>query len=225
MDKVLRWFARTPVALMMAALYGLFTAFVLIPKSAEVKAYTRDAGSIDLSFGFNSPETVYAMAEAYGEAGRQAYIFDRVSFDVIWPLVYTVFYLSWIVWTLRIAHGDSPRVLRWGKLAIWPILLDFGENSIAVLVMSLYPTRLDAAVYVLSTLTMLKWASIGVTSLLLGYGILAAPVQAIRRALAPTATRPVAPETMTTKAAPESLLPEPPPPGQPGQRPPTRPQA
>ena len=53
------------------------------------------------------------MADAYGEAGRNAYIFDRVSFDVVWPLVYTVFYLSWTVWTLRIAHGHTlPRHTR-----------------------------------------------------------------------------------------------------------------
>ena len=85
-ESILRWFSKTPVAMLMAAIYGLFTAFVLIPKSAEVKAYTKDAGSIDLSFGFNTPDRVYAMAEAYGEAGRNAYIFDRVSFDIAWPI-------------------------------------------------------------------------------------------------------------------------------------------
>ena len=68
-------------------IFVLFTALVLPGRSTRAQVETRAAGSPDMSFFYTSDE-LYQMAEAYGQAGREAYIRARFTFDLIWPLVY-----------------------------------------------------------------------------------------------------------------------------------------
>ena len=49
------------------------------------------------------------FAEAFGPAGRQAYIEARLTFDVIWPLVYAFFLITTISWLAdRAFRPGSP---------------------------------------------------------------------------------------------------------------------
>lgn len=59
------------------------------------------------------------MAEAYGESGRQAYIRARFTFDLVWPLVYTLFLATAISWVLGRAFAlDSC----WQRANLAPLL-------------------------------------------------------------------------------------------------------
>ena len=72
-------------------------------------------------------------------AGRQAYIEARLTFDVIWPLVYAFFLITTISWLADWAfRPGSP----WRLLNLVPVLgivLDFLENGASVIVMARYP--------------------------------------------------------------------------------------
>ena len=76
------------IVLLTLIIFVAFTALVLPGQSAEADKFGEDVGSVDTSM-YYTPDNLFEIAEAYGEAGRTAYIRARWTFDVLWPLVYT----------------------------------------------------------------------------------------------------------------------------------------
>jgi len=89
---------------MTTVVFILFTALVLPRQAAEAESISSGAGSPDTSFWY-TPDDLYRMVEAYGPAGRQAYLWARWTFDLVWPLVYTAFLSLTISWVYRRAFA------------------------------------------------------------------------------------------------------------------------
>ncbi len=106
------------------------------------------------------------MAKSYGPQGRQAYIFLRWTFDVVWPLVYTIFL---VMWTMKLASYVKGR--RWiQSLYLLPILgmiLDFLENTGATIVMIRYPKSSGVIAKITPLVTLLKWTTISASFILI----------------------------------------------------------
>ena len=86
------------LALGAVVLFAWFTAVVL-PAQAEAGAfYTVRYAAPDTSVWY-FPDDLYAAAEAWGRDGRAAYVHARVTFDVIWPMVYGTFLLTTLAWS------------------------------------------------------------------------------------------------------------------------------
>ena len=99
--------------------------------------------SPDLSIFYNV-EDLYRIAESYGEEGRAEYIQARLTFDVVWPLVYTVFLASSISWLYVMGFGESSRWLCSNLLPIAGLIFDYLENGATVIVMSnIYDNRVS----------------------------------------------------------------------------------
>lgn len=106
------------MALGAAVLFVLFTAMVL-PAQAEIGAfYTVKDTAPDTSFWY-LPDDLYAAAEAWGVEGRSAYVRARVTFDVIWPIVYGTFLVTMLAWVW--ARGTAPGS-RWRAVALLPVV-------------------------------------------------------------------------------------------------------
>ena len=123
--------------------------------SAQTEIYNSEAGSPDISF-FYSPADLMRMAEDYGPEGRQAYIHAAFTFDLIFPLVYTLFSSSISLILNRVLLADS--LLR--KLNLIPLgtlLFDLLENTCAVLVMRAFPAQENFAALAASFFTPMKW--------------------------------------------------------------------
>jgi hypothetical protein len=145
--------------LALSALAGflLFTALVLPNQSAKADLETGNVGSPDTTF-FYSSDDLYNFAEAYGEEGRAAYVRARGTFDVIWPLVYTIFLATGISWLS--ARAFPPRS-RWHLLNLVPVLamfFDFLENGCTSMVMLRYPQLSPLATGLAPPVSMIKWA-------------------------------------------------------------------
>jgi hypothetical protein len=157
--RISRWLRRIssgPVALGAAVVFGLFVALVLPRQAALAEQAAGSGQSPDTSF-FYAPSELYAMAEAYGPAGRAAYVRARWSFDVVWPLVYTAFLATVLSWLLRKAEVERG-LLSYANLSpLLGALFDFGENSATSLVMARYPAPTPLAATVAPFLTLLKW--------------------------------------------------------------------
>jgi hypothetical protein len=144
------------LALALAVIMVAFMIWVLPDQAAKAEAVSQGAGSIDTSF-FYAPEQLFEIAEAYGEAGRQAYIRARWTFDLAFPLVYGGFLISVTGWLLGKSTSPGSK-LRW--LIVVPLIgvvFDFLENTAASLVMGVYPTRLGWAAFLASVFTLIKW--------------------------------------------------------------------
>ncbi|MEM8858805.1 MAG: hypothetical protein AAGD96_10820 [Chloroflexota bacterium] len=152
------------------SIFVLFLVFVLPNQAERSDAYTGEAGSSDSSF-YYSPEELYAMAEAYGEVGRQQYIRSRFTFDVIWPAVYTFFLASWIAWTFK---GLLPTEGLWQQASLAPIigsLFDLLENVAASVVMARYPAMTPVVDGLATVFTMIKWTFINGSFVILAAGV------------------------------------------------------
>lgn len=159
-----------PVLVIAVLLFAGFVGYILPHHKVQAEKYTGAAGTPDLSF-FVQPEAVYAMAEAYGEEGRQKYIISKFTIDAVWPFVFTLLYLVAISLSFGYVHGE--RSARWGMLALSTLVLDYLENVLGAIVMGLYPARISALTWGLSLTTTLKWISMTVVSLLFCYGVMA----------------------------------------------------
>lgn len=158
------------VVLSAVVIFLLFTALVLPAQSAKANTTAGDAGSPDTSF-FYSVTDLYRMAEAYGPEGRTAYIRVRFTFDLIWPVVYTLFLTTTISWVYA---RISPTGSRWRWLNLTPVigaLLDYLENISTSLVMARYPAHTPVVDFLAPLFTTAKWAFVGGSMVILVIGL------------------------------------------------------
>jgi hypothetical protein len=158
------------VALSALAIFVLFSALVLPAQAARAETDTGSAESPDTSF-YYSADDLYSMAQVYGEQGRRAYVRTRFTFDVIWPLVYTIFLSTAISWVyIRAFTTDS----RWQRANLAPVLgalFDYLENLSTSLVMLRYPDRTPGVDILAPVFTSVKWIFVNGSFVLLLAGV------------------------------------------------------
>ena len=169
LSSILHRWATGRVALLTTVIFVLFTALVLPRQAAEAEIASGGAGSPDTSFWY-TPTELYQMAEAYGPAGRQAYVKARWTFDLVWPLVYTAFLSLTISWVYRRAFAAESRWQLANLVPIVGMLLDYLENSAASLVMARYPALTPGIVHLAPLFTLTKWVFVNGSFILLLIG-------------------------------------------------------
>ena len=98
----LRKYANGWLVLVFLAGEILFIAVILPRQGAKIEASSGGVGPIDLQF-FYTPEKAYSMVSAYGEVGRASYRLFELTGDIIYPIVYTLFFSLFITWLFK--HG------------------------------------------------------------------------------------------------------------------------
>jgi hypothetical protein len=150
----------------------LFATLVLPRQAARAESESADAGSPDLALWYSTGE-LYAMAEAYGEQGRKAYVRARFTFDLVWPLAYGAFLTSAISWLYARAFAPGSR---WRLANLAPplgVALDYLENLSTSMVMLRYPGRTPIVDALAPLFTLAKWALVGGSFVLLLAGLVA----------------------------------------------------
>lgn len=153
--------------------YGFFLATIMPAQSAASRAYAGDWGAPDRHL-FYAPDDFYREVATWGEAGRQDYIDFRLGLDIAWALTYTAFLVTVTSAAARRAFpaGDRRRLLNLGPLV--PLLCDYGENALGILLVARWTTRLDGLAWLATGITGLKWVSLVVAHLLMLYALAAA---------------------------------------------------
>ena len=167
-----------PVALVALLAFLLFASLVLPGQSRMAAETAGGAGSPDTYFYYGRA-ALYGWAEAYGAEGRQAYVRARFTFDLVFPLVYTVFLATALSWSLWMT---APRRSAWRRANLLPFvgaLFDYLENVSASLVMARYPSTTPVVDVLAGLFTALKWLSLAASFLVL----LAALWAALRKRL------------------------------------------
>ena len=144
------------IALLSMVLFLIFTILVLPGQSAMAETYGKGLGSPDTTFIY-SKQDLNAMAEVYGETGRQVYIRARFSFDLVFPLVYTFFLAACTSWLLGKA---LPQANPWRRLNLLPLAamgFDYLENITTSIFMGRYPLPSTLAASLAPPFTLIKW--------------------------------------------------------------------
>ncbi|MEJ2601170.1 MAG: hypothetical protein P8Z00_22760 [Anaerolineales bacterium] len=116
----------------------------------------------------------YRYAEAYGAAGRQAYVQARFTFDLIWPLVYASFLVTSISWLSSRAFPTHSLWQRANLVPLLGLLFDYLENLATSLVMLRYPQTTPVVDVLAPVFTGLKWIFVFGSFVVLLAGVIAA---------------------------------------------------
>ena len=146
-----------------------FTATVLPAQSEKARAQSGDI-SPDMSF-FLTVESLYEIAESYGEEGRLAYVKARFTFDLVWPIVYTLFLASGISWLYSRSFSTDSIIQRANLVPVIGMVLDYIENITASIVMLRYPTQTPIVDLATVIVTSIKWMFVGGSFLVLVIGL------------------------------------------------------
>jgi uncharacterized Fe-S cluster-containing radical SAM superfamily protein len=167
------------VALVALGVFLLFTALVLPGQASEAESFAEDVGSPDMSF-YYTPAELYHMAEKYGAEGRRTYVRARFTFDLLWPLIYTVFLSTGISWVYRRAFA-ADSLWRWANLApVAGALFDYLENSATSLVMIRYPEPTVIVAGLATVFTMVKWILVNGSFVMLFAGVVVGVIRWMR---------------------------------------------
>ena len=146
------------------ATWFVFVFFMVVILPA-VSMATYDQGlteSIDTNFSFD-PSAIYRIVEAYGESGRAYYIWQRWTFDLIWPLVYGLPLFSTL-------NRFIPNHIKLRNLIIFlPLiatLLDYLENITFTMLVSLFPIEIPFLALLGVSISALKWFALGSSMLI-----------------------------------------------------------
>lgn len=159
MKNLSQWLYRISKGWVVLITLLLFAGFIggILPAQAKKAAATANgADSPDSSF-FYSARDLYQAAETYGADGRSAYIRARWTFDVAWPLSYTVFLSAAISWFLARTAAEGSK---WRLLNLFPItgmVFDFLENIATTVVMARFPSTSPLFAHLAPIFTLVKW--------------------------------------------------------------------
>ena len=154
-------------------LFAIFTALVL-PAQAEAGAFYTDRYAAPDTAVWYSPGDLYAAAEAWGRDGRAAYVRARVTFDVVWPIVYGAFLLTTLAWVWARATDAGSRWRRVALLPVVAVMLDYAENICTATVMARYPAPTPVLAELAPLFTAGKWLTLSAGFVLLGIGLIIA---------------------------------------------------
>lgn len=179
LSHTLQRYAQGRLILALFALDLLFVAFILPRTQARLEAASGGVGPIDLQF-FYTPAKVYTMIGAYGEETRAFYRTFELTGDIIYPILYTLFFSLLLTWLLRRGFAVQSR---WQRLNVLPFgawLFDLLENGCIVALLTLYPATPAPLAWLATSLTMVKWSFAGATLLLMLIGLGMALRQRVR---------------------------------------------
>jgi hypothetical protein len=156
------------------AIFVFFVSTILPAQSVSNAEFNQGERVPDLRVTY-SADTLYGLAETYGEEGRAKYITSKFTLDLAWPLAYTYFYMALIAFTFRrMCAPESPWHERGMWMAVLPIVFDIGENICTGSVMAAFPDTLTPVAWLAGGLTLIKWIAVAVANVAYTVGIVGA---------------------------------------------------
>lgn len=177
LDQLANW----RVLLFLLAVDGLFIGYLLPQAEQRINALTgKNLGPIDLTFGFN-PERTLQMVADYGPAGRAYYATTEMTFDVLYPLIYSLLFA--VVLTMLYRNASIQVLQRVQLLPAAALLLDLLENITIVLLLNSHPDQSMRIATVCEVVKLVKWLVAGLIVALVIVGL-------VRRLLPRLAVKP-----------------------------------
>ena len=150
-----------------------FNAIVMPGQQAKIAAGSGGTMPIDLQM-FYTPEKVYGMIASYGEEIRASYRLFELTGDIIYPIVYTLFFSLAITWLFQRGFASNSSMHKYNVLPFGAWLFDLLENLGIVGMLSAYPSTPAALAWASAIFTLIKWLFVLPTAILLLVGLVMA---------------------------------------------------
>jgi hypothetical protein len=114
------------------------------------------------------------MVASYGEAGRADYRTFELTGDIIYPIVYTLFFALFMTWLFQRGFPPESSMQRLNVVPFGGWLFDLLENLGVVTMLSIYPATPPAVAWITAIFTLIKWLFAGATIFLILVGLVMA---------------------------------------------------
>jgi hypothetical protein len=154
----------------------------IMPLAAGIMALAANASvtPLDLMF-FYTPAKAFAMIEKYAEAGRAVYMKIELTADIIYPIVYTLFYGLLLSWLFQRGFKPDSKIQKYNVVIVGAWFFDLLENIGIVSLLTAYPSQPAALAWLTMLFGSLKWAFFLITLGLTLYGLVRAAINGFRK--------------------------------------------
>jgi hypothetical protein len=180
LSEMIRRYANGWLVLIFLAGEIFFNAIVLPEQQAKIESGSGGVGPIDLQF-FYTPEKVYSMIAAYGDEVRVSYRTFELTGDILYPIVYTLFFALAITWLFQRGFASNGTMHKYNVVPFGGWLFDLLENLGIVSMLSVFPSTPALLAWVSTIFTLIKWLFAGTTLVLILIGLAAATKNGFRK--------------------------------------------
>jgi hypothetical protein len=173
LSETLKKYAKGWLVLLLMAGEILFNAVILPQRQAKMEAASGGTGLIDLLL-FYTPEKVYSLIASYGDQARLAYRNFELTGDIVYPIVYTLFFSLAITWLFQRGFASNSSVHKYNVVPFGAWFFDLLENLSIVAMLSVFPSTPALLAWIAAIFTLLKWLFVVPTVLLLLIGLVMA---------------------------------------------------
>lgn len=134
----------------------LFNAVILPGQQARMQAGSGGVGPIDLQL-FYTPEKVYGMIASYSPEVRVAYRTFELTGDILYPIVYMLFFSLAITWLFQRGFASTSSMHKYNVVPFGGWFFDLLENICIVAMLSIYPSTPALLAWISTIFTSVKW--------------------------------------------------------------------
>lgn len=160
------WATRRNV-LLLVALDLMMNAALLPLASARLSILSGGVGPLESRFSYTSVQA-YSALEAYGPAGREFDLGSELTLELLYPIVYSLFFSLATLYFLQRAAPGREALARLALLPFAALLADYLAHAGLILLLLIYPAQLPLLATATGLLTTAKWSLQGASLVLLG---------------------------------------------------------
>ena len=97
---------------------GLMMGYIM-PLASAIMAFAANNSvlPLDLMF-FYTPAKAFAMIEKYADAGRAVYLKIELTADILYPIIYTLFYGLLLSWVFQRAFKPNSKMQKYNVVPV-----------------------------------------------------------------------------------------------------------
>jgi hypothetical protein len=154
----------------------------IMPLASGILAFVANnhVSPLDLMF-FYTPTKAFEMIDKYGQAGRALYLKIELTADIIYPIVYTLFYGLLISWLFQRAFRPDSKMQKWNVMPVGAWFFDLLENVGIVSMLAMYPLKLALLAWFTMIVGSIKWAFAFASIALVLVGLVKATMNGFRK--------------------------------------------
>jgi hypothetical protein len=156
--------------------------FYIMPVAAGIMALAANNSvmPLDLMF-FYTPAQAFEMMDRYGEAGRSVYLRIELTADIIYPIIYTLFYGLLLSWLFQRAFKADSQMQKWNAMPVGAWLFDMLENVGIVSMLMTYPSQSEIMAWLSMLFGSVKWAFFAITIVFMLVGLVRAALNRFQK--------------------------------------------
>ena len=161
--------------------------FYIMPLAAAIMALAANNSvmPLDLMF-FYTPAQAFEMMDKYGEAGRSIYLRIELTADIIYPIIYTLFFGLLLSWLFQRAFKPDSQMQKWNVMPLGAWFFDMLENVGIVSMLMMYPSQPEIMAWLTMLFGAFKWGFFVVTMGLVLMALVRAALNRFRKQAVPS---------------------------------------